>query len=108
MITKQWGGEAFTVAVDVGDGTARLTLGGELDLAGGERFREALEAALAARHRDVVIECGELTYIDSTGISLICQARLGLQDGGTLVLRGAQPGTQRAIELCGLGDWLDE
>jgi anti-anti-sigma factor len=105
MITERPGGEAFTVDVDVAPGAAVLTVGGELDLAGGERFREALETAVAQGDRDVVIDCRELTYVDSTGISLICHARLGLRDGRTLVLRGAQPGTRRAIELCGLSGW---
>jgi anti-sigma B factor antagonist len=54
--------------------TTTLALAGELDLAGVDAARERLAEALAAEPKRVIIDLSELTFIDSTGISLLLSA----------------------------------
>lgn len=54
--------------------TATLALAGELDLSGVDAARERLGEAMETGPARVVIDLSELTFIDSTGISLLLSA----------------------------------
>jgi anti-anti-sigma factor len=55
------------------DGTRRLTLSGELDLASGPKLQERLSRLRAGR-RSVRLDLAHLDFIDSTGIAIIARA----------------------------------
>ena len=63
----------FDLTVARQDGTCRLTLRGELDLATAAR----LEQALAAAGDDVVLDLRDLTFMDSTGVRVLLEAAEG-------------------------------
>jgi anti-anti-sigma factor len=74
-----------------------LALHGELDVASVSPVRVALDELLAAGWRSVVLDLRELTFIDSTGVSLLLEAeraaRCGVRDrrwlaGGRQAARG--------------------
>ena len=73
-----------------------LAVRGELDLASSPLLRDALERASAAGAGLVIIDLRELTFMDSTGLSVLVKAhrqaldaghRLALVKGGTQVQR---------------------
>jgi anti-anti-sigma factor len=81
------------------DGSGRLALRGELDLAGAPD----LEQALQARIGDVTLDCHDLAFIDSTGLHvLISNERRLSADGYHLTLEGVRPGCRRVFEITGL------
>ena len=53
--------------------SGRLDLVGELDLAGGQRLRDAGAAVLAAGAAEVVVDLAQLRFIDASGIGLLVE-----------------------------------
>ena len=81
----------------------RVEPSGELDLATVEQVRghilELLDAGFATVHLDL----GRLTFLDSSGLRMILEARMhaaGL--GSRLSVHPGPPGVQRAFELAGM------
>lgn len=60
------------LAVD--DGTATVTVEGQMDLSCADRFIACLREARDAEPNDLVIDLSETTFIDSTGLSLLLKA----------------------------------
>ena len=76
-------GSQFSVADGDGSG-ALVTAAGELDLAA-------------------------VTFIDSSAIGVLVGAHKRLStDGGTLLLRNPQDMPRRALEIVGLGEWIED
>ena len=63
-----------TIDLSVADGTARLDLAGQLDLSCGDRFIACLREARDAEPAYLVVDMREVTFIDSTGLSLLLKA----------------------------------
>jgi stage II sporulation protein AA (anti-sigma F factor antagonist) len=80
---------------------AVLTLEGELDFGVEERARAALEDA--CRARVVVVDLRELTFMDSSGVHLLLEARDRCRASGRmlLVVRGAEH-VHRGLAALGL------
>jgi anti-sigma B factor antagonist len=60
----------FEIRSELGQGTARLTLSGELDLATVPRLRAETQALLEQSARHLIIDLSRLTFVDSSGLSL--------------------------------------
>jgi anti-sigma B factor antagonist len=93
----------FTFDVARSDDEARLELGGELDMAATLRLEPAVEQLLGEGVRRLVIDLGGLSFIDSTGFSLLVavteQAR---RAGAELVLLRPRADVGRALQMTGL------
>jgi anti-anti-sigma factor len=85
-----------------------LALRGEFDLAGATEARKrllVLEPALGGR---LVLDLSELTFLDSSGIRLILQAReRALRHGADFVLVPGPEQVMRVLELVGLHGQLE-
>jgi anti-sigma B factor antagonist len=82
-------------------GTAVVVrLGGELDLYNAEQVRAALAAA-AESPLAVIVDLGQVEFVDSTALSVLVETRAKLKDG---VLRLASPQLEvaRALRVSGL------
>ncbi len=60
----------FEIDSELSDGTARLVVSGELDLATVPRLRAEAEAVLERSARHLVFDLSRLTFVDSSGLSL--------------------------------------
>jgi anti-sigma B factor antagonist len=85
--------------------TRVIQLSGELDLANANAVERELQLALADDGR-VVLDLGDLTFIDSTGIALLVTAAAGNGDGRVRFLRSRAAGVTRVLELTGVADRL--
>jgi anti-anti-sigma factor len=57
----------------------------------------------------VVVDLGELTFMDSSGLGAIHAARRrALEQGGTLVVSRPGPMVARVLEITGLDTWIAE
>ncbi len=93
---------ALTISSVVEDGTVRIALEGELDLAGARQMEESLAAAEREGPSRLIVDLGRLAFIDSTGLRLLLQADARAKEGGyELVLRPGEPAVQRAFEVTG-------
>jgi anti-anti-sigma factor len=87
--------------------TSRLNLVGELDIDGGQRFRDVSGAILAGDPVEVVVDLARLRFIDASGIGLFVELRNELAARGTtLLILNADIRIARVFTLCGLNAML--
>jgi anti-sigma B factor antagonist len=88
-----------------GDGT--VIASGEIDLHTAPKLWEALAPLIEHGHRRVVLDLARVEFIDSSGISVIIRAYKQLApNGGTLILRSAQPQARKLFDLTRLTDLI--
>ena len=91
--------EDVEMAVDIqSGGTVVVRLVGRLDLASAAEVKQRLTRAIAEGHRRLVVDLGDVTFIDSSGLGALIgglkAARLQRGD-----LRIARPGEQARLVL---------
>jgi anti-sigma B factor antagonist len=85
----------------------RYALSGEVDLAVAPQLREDLRIIVRASDADLVVDCTHLTFIDSTGITVLLEAHRDLrQRGRELYVANVRTTARTAFEVLGLGDLL--
>jgi len=86
---------------------ARLVLGGDLDMAARFQAEQALDQLLAEPVEQLVVDLGEVTFVDSTGMSLVLELDdRARTDGFKLRLLRGPDDVQRVFELAGVADVL--
>jgi anti-sigma B factor antagonist len=89
-------------SVEKRDGAIVVSLEGELDLYNAEDVRAALLECCAEEPAVLVLDLAEVTFIDSTALGVLIEARSRLadRDGFRLAAPGLE--TRRALEVSGL------
>ena len=81
-----------------------VTPTGELDLAVKDALREVLQSLTGV----VTVDLADVTFLDSSAIGVFVGAHKRLiASGGALRLRNPQDMPRTALEVVGLGDWID-
>jgi anti-sigma B factor antagonist len=84
-------------------GTAYVVrLGGELDLYNAGQVRTALADASAKAPERIVVDLGEVEFIDSTALGILIETRTKLDNRGGLLLASPRLETRRALQISGL------
>jgi len=86
----------------------RLTVrvAGDIDLSTADKLGEALEEAVS-RSREVRVDLGEVTFLDSTGIRALVQGYRAAQTrGSSYYVTGAQQWVAKVLEVTGVGPLL--
>ncbi len=81
-------------------------LRGELDLHNAQEVRDALNALGESAPERVVVDLGEVEFIDSTVLGVLVEARKSLQGTTALLLAAPGPETRRALEVSGLATYF--
>ena len=79
-----------------------VKLTGELDLYNAHLVRDELAAAAARGPVRLIVDLSELTFIDSTGLGVLIEARKRLANPRAFMLVAPGLETQRALEIAGL------
>ena len=79
-----------------------VRLAGELDLYNAHLVRDALLDAAAGAPERLVVDLGEVTFLDSTALGVLIEARRSLQNRRGFVLAAPGLETSRALEVSGL------
>jgi anti-sigma B factor antagonist len=76
---------------------------GEVDLATASAFREELEALVERGADDIVLDCAEMTFIDSSGLAELvrCLTTLRRQGRELHLIKLSEP-CRRTLEITGL------
>jgi anti-sigma B factor antagonist len=90
------------------DGTALIDVEGQLDLSCGDRFIACLRDARDGESQDLVVDLRQVTFIDSTGLSLLLKAdALARQNSFKLhVVRSEAPIVHAVMEATGVDKFL--
>jgi anti-anti-sigma factor len=85
-------------------GVPLIYLTGELGHDSAIQLRAVIDQELANRPKALLLECSELVYIDSGGLSLLFETANKVKDEGWLGIVNPRPGVQRLAEITGLPD----
>ncbi|HEY2355076.1 MAG TPA: STAS domain-containing protein [Gaiellaceae bacterium] len=96
------GREEAVKGVELRDGATVVSLAGELDLYNAEDVRAALLEACAEEPSVLVLDLAEVTFIDSTALGVLIEARSRLADKSGFRLAAPGLETRRALEVSGL------
>src|SRR5256885_16593907 len=92
-----------------GDGATRLVALGELDMSTIHLLTDSLGAALDSNADAVVVDLAGVSYLDSTGVGALVQARNRAKAlGGTLVVANPRPGGRQILQITGVLTALTE
>lgn len=86
-------------------GTPTLTITGELDLATAAKLRSGVRSAIEHTEGDLILDMRSVTYIDSSGLSVVLEARDLLERAGrTLIINDPSASVTTILTVCGLAD----
>jgi anti-anti-sigma factor len=94
-------------AVDHEDALVIVRPAGELDLATAPEVRELLLAVRNERTGRIQLDLGNVTFIDSVGLSMIVSAHQRLHEDGVGLEVVVPPMLRRLFDISGLGELLD-
>jgi anti-anti-sigma factor len=91
----------------IADGTCRLAIAGELDLATTPKLEDEVNKALLGGARMVEIDLANLGFIDSTGLRLFLQLNeRAASDGFSLLMVRPSRPVRTLLRITGSGDKL--
>jgi anti-sigma B factor antagonist len=83
------------------DGVVVISLAGELDLYNADEVRAVFAEAIETEPEKIVVDMGEVEFVDSTALGVLIEARSRL-GRPALVLAAPQLETRRTLEVSGL------
>jgi len=92
---------ALTIESTVSNGTAKLTLAGELDAAVASQFKEAVEKAAAQTPKKLVLFMAKLQFMASAGLRVLVFAKQKMGAGVAIYVVGAQGPVLNTLTLSG-------
>jgi anti-anti-sigma factor len=98
---------SFEISVRSGGGSVVLDISGEFDMSEVDTFRACLDGVIGSADGVVVIDLGDVTFIDSSAISALLLARRFLADQNRELRLWHTASVSRVFELAGLIDLLD-
>jgi len=102
------GSAAIAVEVHRDAGSALVTVGGELEFGTAASLRTTLSDLVQDEADPVVVDLTALQFIDSSGLSLLVQAKQRFAaQGRRFELRGPTPRVSRVIEISGLSELFE-
>ncbi len=85
-----------------------MVLLGELDIDGAPELTSLLASVVENGPAEVMVECSGLSFIDSSGLSVLIAAQKRLTErGARLVVRSPRPNVLKVIEITRLGEYLN-
>jgi anti-sigma B factor antagonist len=90
------------LAVEKVGETCLVRLGGELDLYNAQDIRRAFTDACADSPQRIVVDLGEVEFIDSTALGVLIEARSKMTNGRAFLLAAPGLETRRALKISGL------
>ena len=85
------------------NGTAYITLGGELDISNATALRAVIDPLLDTKPEALVFELGDLSFMDSSGIAVLLYAASHVD---RVELRQTTPIIRRVLEATGVTEVL--
>jgi anti-anti-sigma factor len=94
--------QAPVSGVEERDGAVVVELAGELDLYNAHTVRAALLGQAEKKPERLVVDLSRVTFIDSTGLGVLIEARTRLPNRQAFMLAAPGLETRRALEISGL------
>ena len=96
-------GAKLEVASETRRGVRIIAVAGEIDVASVGDIQAPIDAAFADREALIVIDLGQVPFLDSSVLHTLVRAlRRARRAGGDMVIACADPGIRRMLEVFGL------
>ena len=80
-----------------------VDLEGDLDLNSVTDFKRSLDESIGKNQADIVIDCSQLRYIDSTGLGVLVSILKKVKEyGGTIKIKQLKPYLFKIFDVTGL------
>lgn len=99
-------GQAFGIMVDRAGDRVLVALSGEFALEAAKRFEDAVEELERETVRELTLDLGGITFMDTTGAFLLVDAHRRFSGRARVTFEGATPTVQRLFESVGMGSLL--
>lgn len=98
---------SLTVQSQRRDGVVIIAVTGELDMATAPHLQAHIADLLEQGHSRLIFDLAEVSFCDSTGLSVFVRAKNNCTDaGGEILLAAPQRGVLRILEVSGLVEVL--
>ena len=95
--------QKMTVQLALGEFEQVISVAGEIDISNAAHLTRFVARLVDCADGDVSLDLAEVSYIDSTGLSVLLQARQRLlAHGRRLAVRNPSPEVIAVLNLCGL------
>lgn len=99
--------EKFRIRQEETESAIKIYLEGELDLSTASQFRSFTDPFVARTDKQIILNLGDLRYIDSTGIGLIISIlKAKDEQGATLMVEEISPKIKRLFDLTGITKFI--
>ncbi len=88
--------------------TIIVAVKGDVDIYSVDAFRGSIEKTFDDNGLEIVLDCSELTYIDSIGIGALIEMRNKSQEKGKkIIVKNPKPNIKKLLELTGVDRIID-
>ncbi|HEU4894306.1 MAG TPA: STAS domain-containing protein [Acidimicrobiia bacterium] len=87
------------VVKPLGSDAVVVSLQGEIDLSSARVLTEVMESVFADGLRNIVIDATAVTFMDSTGLHALVQAKRSIHERGIRIILVPSPQVRRTLEL---------
>jgi anti-sigma B factor antagonist len=86
----------------------RVQVWGEVDLATAPQLQDAILRLSGFEHTKVIVDLAEVTFLDSTGLSVFVRARRRFNDlGAALEITNVPKNISQVFRMAGMTEYLD-
>nr|WP_320026673.1 STAS domain-containing protein [uncultured Acetobacterium sp.] len=83
--------------------TNMVCIKGEIDIYSIEKFRETIENQIKTQVPEIILDCSELSYMDSTGMGVLIELRNKTKEmGQKIVMMNPRPNIKKLLTLTGV------
>lgn len=83
--------------------TSMVSIKGEIDIYSIEKFREIIEEKIRTQAPEIILDCSELSYMDSTGMGVLIELRNKTKEmGQKIIMINPRPNIKKLLSLTGV------
>ena len=83
--------------------TNMVSIRGEIDIYSIEKFREIIEEKIRTQAPEIILDCSELSYMDSTGMGVLIELRNKTKEmGQKIIMINPRPNIKKLLSLTGV------
>jgi anti-sigma B factor antagonist len=80
-----------------------VSLKGEVDIYSIGKFRESIEERIKTQAPEIILDCTELSYMDSTGMGALIELRNKAKEmGQKLIMMNPRPNIKKLLNITGV------
>lgn len=83
--------------------TNMVSIRGEIDIYSIEKFRDTIEEKIKTQASEIILDCSELSYMDSTGMGVLIELRNKTKElGQKIIMMNPRPNIRKLLALTGV------